>query len=80
MDGQQVDLSDLRQQLGQRLSGGLEIEPSRLESLAKRIQQNGFYDSGGGIWQVQSNPNSPQGQIAAEARRLVREIVSETLN
>jgi hypothetical protein len=80
MDGQQVDISNLRQQLGQRLSGGLDIEPAKLEALARRVQQNGFYESGGGIWQAQGNTNTPQGQIAAEARRLVREIVSETLS
>ena len=80
MDGQQVDINALRQNLGQRLSGGLDIEPAKLEALARRVQQNGFYESGGGIWQVQGNPNTPQGQIAAEARRLVREIVSEALS
>jgi len=79
MDGQQVDINSLRQQLGQRLSRGLEIEPAKLEALAKRVQQNGFYESGGGIWQAQANSNTPQGRIAAEARNLVREILSQVV-
>jgi hypothetical protein len=79
MDDQQVDINSLRQQLGQRLSGGLEIEPAKLEALAKRVQQNGFYESGGGIWQAQANPNTLLGRIAADARNLVHEIIADIL-
>jgi len=78
--GEQVDLNALQQQLGQRLSSSsLGIEPAKLEALAKRVQQNGFHESGGGIWQAQANPNTPQGRIAAEARSLVREITADIL-
>ena len=62
-----------------KICGSLNIEPANLEALAKRVQQNGFYESGGGIWQAQANPNTPQGRIAAEARSLVREIIADIL-
>lgn len=78
-NGEQVTIKALDQTLSQRLSEKLSMDTTQLDTLAKRIQQNGFYESGGGIWRIQAGPNTPQGQVATDARKLVREIISNIL-
>lgn len=75
--GQKVEVSALRKQLKHNMTQRLDIEPAKMEQLAKRIRQNGFHESAGGIWDVKSGPNSLQGRVAGDARKLVRELVDQ---
>lgn len=76
---EQFDAAAAQAKFGEFMNGQLApIDPMLTRKLAQHITTNGFSSSAGEVWRVKAGP-SVQSRLAANARRLVQQVVAETI-
>ena len=75
---QEVDAEALLTEIGSNLmDGNFAANEERLQQLATAINENGFAESGGGLWEANATANSEVAKIANEARSVLRMTLKE---